>query len=258
MKDTINVLNILKKYGSKKALGKLSFRLSSGNILGVVGINGAGKTTLINTLCGLIPLDDGEIYYFGKRYHLNDLNMKGQMGILTERAGLYEELKGQEHLYLIARLYGLSKDVAISRTIELIDFMELTEVKDEFIKHYSTGMKKKLAVATVIIHQPRILLLDEPFENIDPVSRRSIVKVLRKMAHCGATIMLTSHIIASIEELCDQVCILHKGCKVVHDKTDMVKEYLVKKFNSPSLSNMENLFIELMKDKVRNKELSFI
>lgn len=254
----VEIESLTKKYTEDLALDNISFILGKGQILGVVGPNGAGKTTLINSMCGLVSVDNGKLNYFGRSFSQSDIDLKKQLGVLTDNLGLFEELRGEEYLYFVARIYGLSKEAAKTRSEELFEFMDMADMKHKYIHQYSSGMQKKLAVSGALIHKPRILLLDEPFENIDPVATRSIIKVLKKMAGKGTTIVVTSHILSSIEQLCSDIFILYKGRKVVFDNINIVKDFLIKEVNVKSATSLENLFVGLMKKGQKEKVLSFI
>ena len=176
MDNVIRVDNVSKSFNNIYAVENLSFCLSSSNILGVVGPNGAGKTTLINLLSGIYKNDSGKIFYYDKLFTQDAIDLKKRLGILPERLGLFEQLRGEEYLYFVARFYGLSEKITKKYIEELFFFMDMEDDRKKFIHQYSMGMKKKIAISAVLIHSPDIIIMDEPFENIDPISLKNFNK----------------------------------------------------------------------------------
>ena len=200
MPTVIQVKNLTKRYGSLIAVNDISFDVSKGTCFGLIGFNGAGKTTTVNMLTGLAVPTEGHIQLFGKDLSKHDLEIKRRIGVMASDLGLYEGLTGEEYLYFIARIYQISRQKTKERINELLTFMDLNQARHRLIHEYSKGMKKKLCLASLFIHRPEILFLDEPFEGIDPLSYSRIVQILMNMKNQGVTIFLTSHILERVEK----------------------------------------------------------
>jgi ABC-2 type transport system ATP-binding protein len=232
--------------------------LSRGDILGVVGPNGAGKTTLINMLAGIYEKDSGNITYFGIPFTNDAIDIKKRIGILPDQLGLFEQLRGEEYLYFVARLYGLSETCSKKYIEELFHFMDMEGDERNFIHQYSTGMKKKIAIAAILIHSPDILIMDEPFENIDPISMKNINNCLQKLARGGATIVVTSQILHSLDRICSDVLVIDEGKEILFDKTSNIQNHISKSKSSEHNPSLEHLFFEIMKTRDQKMNLSWI
>lgn len=258
MNTSIRIENVAKRYNDTFTLEDISFSLSDGDILGVVGPNGAGKTTLINLLAGIYEKDAGNIFYYNIPFTKNAIALKKRLGILPEKLGLFKQLRGEEYLYFIARLYGLSETKTIKHMEELFHFINMEDDKRKFIHQYSIGMKKKIALSAVLIHSPDIIIMDEPFENIDPISLKNINNVIKKMAHHGATVVITSQILQSIEKLCSDVLIIDEGKSILFDKISNIQSYMKDSLKQGLNSSLEQLFFDILKTRDQKKSLSWI
>jgi ABC-2 type transport system ATP-binding protein len=258
MVNTVVVKNLCKQFYQVIAVKNMSFQLGKGQILGIVGPNGAGKTTLINLLAGIYAPDAGTIAYFGSPYNTDSVSIKERLGVLPDKLGLFEELKGEEYLNIVSRIYGQSKQETKKFSDELFNFMDMEEEKAKCIYQYSRGMKKKLALSAVLIHSPDLMILDEPYESIDPIVINNINSIIKKLAKNGTTAIITSQILPNIEKICTDILIIDKGKKILQDKISNIHLYMnqeIKKGINPSL---EELFINLMKEDTREKKLSWI
>ncbi len=258
MDNIIRVDNVSKSFNNIYAVENLSFCLSSGNILGVVGPNGAGKTTLINLLSGVYKNDSGKIFYYDKLFTQDAIDLKKRLGILPERLGLFEQLRGEEYLYFVARFYGLSEKITKKYIEELFFFMDMEDDRSKFIHQYSMGMKKKIAISAVLIHSPDIIIMDEPFENIDPISLKNFNNVIKSLAHNGSTVIITSQILQSLEKLCTDVLIIDNGKNILFDKISNIHSYMKESTKKGLNSSLEQLFFDIMKVRKQEKSLSWI
>lgn len=202
----ITVTDVSKSFGSHTVLSGVNFEAEEGKIIGLLGPNGAGKTTFIRILNGVIKPDSGEISIFGHDPASSGDEIRKLSGVVTESAGLYHQLSGEENLTFFADLYGV-KDKA--RTAELLDLFDLAEHKDKPAGTYSTGMKKRLALAKALLHKPKLLYLDEPTNGLDPDGIKMVLSYLKKYnKETGTTIIICSHVLHQLEPVCDSFAFL--------------------------------------------------
>lgn len=256
----LKINNLSKSYGNKPALSQMKLEITNGNIFGLVGPNGAGKTTLIRCITNLLEYDSGEIEIFGKQFKNSEIEIKQNIGVLYDFLGLYDYLKGQEYLEFIGKIYGLKYDVIESRIAELLPFFNLEGDQWLLIDGYSKGMKKKLALASIILHNPEFIILDEPFEGMDPIAIKKTKQLFRDLKKQGKTILITSHILTYLENLCDEVAIINKGKLVYQNTMENVKSDFKNKVNkNESLSALEEIFLDVVgEDEDSKKTLSWI
>jgi ABC-2 type transport system ATP-binding protein len=258
MNKIIVVENIIKKYDSNMAVNDISFKMKPGDLLGIVGPNGAGKTTLLNMLTGFLTPDAGTIRYFSQVFTPEAIHIKKKIGVLTENLGLYQELIAQDFLYYISRFYGVSEKNTQLRMDELFDFIELEEDRYKFIRDYSAGMKKKLAICAAIIHKPSIVIMDEPFESIDPISIEKINKTLQRLAQTGTVVIVTSQILSHVEKLCSEILIINHGSKISQNKTTEIQGLVRQEIKTNKGSSLEQFYLRIMKNPKNENTLSFI
>ena len=202
---------VTKTFGKKVAVGGVSLDVARGAFLGLLGRNGAGKSTLIKMITGLMRPTSGSIRVLGHDVREDDLSVRRRLGVMPEGAALLDRLSGPQYLRFVGRMYGLDDAVIEARQQELFDVLELAPEPRTLIGDYSYGMKKKVALAAALLHGPEILLLDEPFEGIDPVSTRTIKDLLLGLNAKGVTIVLTSHALDLVERLCPVLAIIADG-----------------------------------------------
>lgn len=207
----IQTEKLSRRFGDLIAVDHINLRVTSGQFFGFLGPNGAGKSTTIKILTGLLSPTSGEIRLLGLDFAANAVEVKRQIGVVPEGMGLFERLTGLEYLQFVGRMYGLDKATVSRRSGELLDFMQLADRPKTLIADYSHGMQKKLALAAAVIHGPRILFLDEPFEGVDALAAGALKALLAKMTERGVTIFLTSHVLEIVERLCSHVAIINKG-----------------------------------------------
>src|SRR6185437_297220 len=202
---------LTRRFGSFTAVDNVSFEVASGQFFGFLWPNGAGKSTTIKMLTGLLEPTSGTIEILGKPFSAGALDLKRQIGVVPEGMALLGRLTAPEYLRFVARMYGLDRTTANRRAEELLEFMELANQPKKLITDFSHGMQKKLALAAAVIHGPRVLFLDEPFEGVDAVAAGTLKSMLQGMLRRGTTIFLTSHVLEIVERLCSHVAIIHEG-----------------------------------------------
>ena len=207
----IKVEGLTKRYARKVAVDHISFEVEKGQVVGFLGPNGAGKSTTIKMLTGLLAPSSGRIEILGLDLITHPVEVKRQIGVVPEGMALFGRLTGSEFLNFAGRMYGLDRETAAQRTAELLDFMQLADQPKKLVTDFSHGMQKKLAMAAAVIHAPKVLFLDEPFEGVDAIAAGTLKSMLQGMIARGATIFLTSHVLEIVERLCSHVAIIHQG-----------------------------------------------
>lgn len=211
MTPALELVNLTKRFGTMAAVDDLSLTLAPGTFLGLLGRNGAGKSTTLKMVTGLLKPTSGSIRVLGLDLAAEPLAVKRQIGAMPEDMALLDMLTGPQYLRFVGRMYGLPDALIDSRQAELFDTLDLAPAPRTLIADYSFGMKKKVALCAAILHGPRIVFLDEPFEGIDPVTSRTIKDILSTLQQRGVTLVLTSHILEVVERLCPLIAILDEG-----------------------------------------------
>jgi ABC-2 type transport system ATP-binding protein len=250
----IVVSGLTKVFGRKTAVDALSFRVARGRFFGFLGPNGAGKSTTIKMLTGLLRPTAGDASIEGRPISGDLLEIKRIIGVLPEELPLYERLTGEEYLHFAGRMYGLPRTETRRRTGELLDFLSLTDDRGTLLVDYSQGMKKKVALAAALIHNPRVVFLDEPLNGIDPVSGRVVTDLLRRMAQKGVTLFFTTHVLDVVERLCDEVAIIDRGRIVAQGSLDEIR---VERALGRDAS-LEDVFLKLVAADVHRQDLTWI
>jgi ABC-2 type transport system ATP-binding protein len=207
----IETRNLVKQYGDKPAVNDVSFQVYGGEVFGFLGPNGAGKTTTIKMIVGLLQPTSGIVKVAGYDVQTQPLASKAASGYVPDTPNLYAKLTGRELLYFVADLYNLDRKQVAHRIDELLRMFDLTEAADDTLDSYSHGMQQKASLAAALIHDPRVLVLDEPTVGLDPKSARLIKDILRQIADRGAAVMLSTHILEIAERMCDRIGIINKG-----------------------------------------------
>jgi ABC-2 type transport system ATP-binding protein len=212
--DAIKVNRLVKRYGKTVAVEDLSFSVRPGTMFGFLGPNGSGKSTTIGCTTGLLDPTAGEVELLGKRFTASSAEIKRRIGVMPETLGLFEPLYAHEFLAFVARMFGLDESTTRRRVTELLEALELTDTS-KTLSEYSTGMRKRVAFAAALIHQPEVMFLDEPFESIDPAGVALMKQWLRKFTAEGRTVFITSHVLETVERLCEEVAIITRPGKLV-------------------------------------------
>ena len=207
----ISTEHLTRRFGDLVAVQDVNLRVAPGQFFGFLGPNGAGKSTTIKMLTGLLAPTSGRMQILGVDLAQDSVEVKRQIGVVPEGMALFGRLTGSEYLNFVGRMYGLDRATAAKRAAELLDFMQLVDQPKALVTDYSHGMQKKLALAAAVIHGPKILFLDEPFEGVDAIASNTLKSMLQNMIARGATIFLTSHVLEIVERLCSHVAIIHRG-----------------------------------------------
>ena len=207
----ISTEGLTRRFGQLTAVEDVNLRVAPGQFFGFLGPNGAGKSTTIKMLTGLLAPSAGRIEILGLDLVENAIEVKRQIGVVPEGMALFGRLTGSEYLNFVGRMYGLDRETAAKRAAELLEFMQLADQPKKLVTDYSHGMQKKLALAAAVIHGPKILFLDEPFEGVDAIASGTLKAMLQSMISRGATIFLTSHVLEIVERLCSHLAIIHRG-----------------------------------------------
>ena len=207
----IETRNLVKRYGDKVAVNNVSFDVHAGEIFGFLGPNGAGKTTTIKVIVGLLQPTSGSVKVAGYDVQGQPLLAKAASGYVPDAPNLYAKLTGRELLRFVGDLYNLDRQQVAQRTEELLRVLDLGEAADNTIDSYSHGMQQKASLAAALMHDPKVLVLDEPTVGLDPKSARLIKDILRQMAGRGAAVFLSTHIMEIAERMCDRIGIINRG-----------------------------------------------
>ena len=207
----IKVQGLRKSFENKEAVAGIDLDIATGSLAGLVGPNGAGKTTTLSMMTGLLRPDAGRIVINGLDVWADPVAAKAVIGVVPAEVRLFERLTGEEMLEYSGRLRGLSAVEARARAAELIDVLGLTGDAQRLVADYSTGMRKKAALGSALIHNPSVLFLDEPLEGVDPVSADVIRRLLTRLVSTGATVLFSSHVMELVERMCDHVAVMVDG-----------------------------------------------
>ena len=218
----LKIENLTKTYGHKKAVDDLSLHIESGSIYGFIGHNGAGKTTTLKAIVGIMNFDSGDIYIDGKSIKKDALACKKIMAYIPDNPDLYEYLTGIKYLNFICDVYGVDQEKRTERNKKYSDMFELSDSLGEVISAYSHGMKQKLAIIAALVHEPKLIIMDEPFVGLDPKATHLLKQLMRQMCDQGAAIFFSTHVLEVAEKLCDKIAIIKAGKLIVSGNTQDV------------------------------------
>ena len=207
----LEVVNLKKKYGEKEVLNDISFNVDEGEIVGLLGPNGAGKSTTIKILSTGLKATEGKVKYKDKDIMTNKKNYKSKIGIVPQSLAIFEELSAIENVKIFGGFYGLKGKELNERAEKVLEFVELLDRANDLSKTYSGGMKRRLNIACGLIHEPELLILDEPTVGIDPHSRNHILESVKKLRDNGTTVIYTTHYMEEVEAICDRAIIVDQG-----------------------------------------------
>ena len=214
----LKIDHLTKLYGEKKAVDDLSLHIRAGEIYGFIGHNGAGKTTTLKAAVGILQFDRGDIFVDGKSIRQEPLACKREMAYIPDNPDLYEYMTGIKYLHFIADIYGVDAQTRRERIRKYADLFALTDDLGQAIAAYSHGMKQKLAIIAAWIHQPRLILMDEPFVGLDPKAAHILKGMMRELCESGGAIFFSTHVLEVAEKLCDKVAII-KGGRLIRSGT---------------------------------------
>lgn len=221
----VEITNLYKSFGDVAAIENLNLSIEKGEIFGLLGPNGAGKSTTINILCTLLEKDKGSVKIDNKEITRNDSTLKGKLGIVPQDLAIFEDMTALENVMFFGSLYGLSGKELKDRSLEALEFVGLENTK-KMSKSFSGGMKRRLNIACGIVHNPELLILDEPTVGIDPQSRNHIMKSIKTLNKNGCTIIYTTHYMEEVEVLCNNIAIIDKGKVIASGSKDSLKDII--------------------------------
>lgn len=227
--------NLTKKYGDKKAVDNLSLHIASGEIYGFIGHNGAGKTTTLKSVVGILDFDEGEILINGESIKNDPVSCKKKIAYIPDNPDIYEFMTGMKYLNFIADIYGVSAEKRKERISKYAELFELTADLSQPISAYSHGMKQKLAIISAWIHDPRLIIMDEPFVGLDPKASHILKGMMREVCDNGGAIFFSTHVLEVAEKLCDKVAIIKDGKLIRSGTMEAVK----------GDESLESVFLEL-------------
>ncbi len=231
----LRIEHLTKTYGEKKAVDNLSLHIGQGEIYGFIGHNGAGKTTTIKNCCGILDFDQGEIYIDGVSIKHAPLECKKKIAYIPDNPDLYEFMSGIKYLNFIADIYGVPKTERENRIREFSDKFDLTKDLAQPVSAYSHGMKQKLAIISALIHEPKLIIMDEPFVGLDPIASHLLKEIMRNHCNDGGAIFFSTHVLEVAEKLCDKVAIIKNGRLIISGTMDEVR----------GNTSLESVFLEL-------------
>ena len=231
----IEIKNVSKLYGNKKALDKVSFTVNKGEIFAFIGHNGAGKTTLIKSICGIIDFEEGDIKIDGKSIKKQPLECKKEMAYISDDPELYEDMKAISYINFVCDMYDTSSEVREKNIKRYAEMFDMEKELNNTISSFSHGMKQKVALISALAHEPKVLIMDEPFVGLDPKAIFDMKEVMRGIVKDGGTIFFSTHILDMAEKLCNRVAIVKKG--------QIVKVGDMKKIRGDK--SLEKVFLEL-------------
>jgi len=260
--SAIRTIGLTRRFGDFTAVCDVNLEVASGQFFGFLGPNGAGKSTTIKMLTGLLAPTSGRIEIVGSDLLSHPIEVKRQIGVVPEGMGLLGRLTGAEYLNFVGRMYGLDRQTAANRAAELLEFMSLANEPKKLVTDYSHGMQKKLALAAAVIHGPKVLFLDEPFEGVDAIAAGTLKAMLQSMIARGATIFLTSHVLEIVERLCSHVAIIHQGRLVAQGSLQELRAGIAASgdmVSSGETLTLEQLFLRIVGEpRAAEQELSWL
>ncbi len=236
----IRLTHLSKNYGRLAAVDSLNLEVPGGQIFGFLGPNGAGKTTTIRMIMGVLKPTSGQVFLDGHDMAQEPEKAKAIAGFIPDRPFLYEKLSGCEFLEFVGKLHGLEQPRLAQKIAELLDHLELTSWKDELIDSYSHGMKQRLVVCAALLHEPKILVVDEPMVGMDPKGARTLKDIFRTWAARGTAVFLSTHSLSMAEEVCHRIGIIHKGRLIACGTIDALHKQA-----QTDEGNLESVFLEL-------------
>lgn len=239
----IHIENLTKKYGAKIAVDDLNLKVSRGELFAFTGPNGAGKTTTVKLMVGLLQPNTGRVLINGMDVHQADLAAKRILGYIPDQPFTYDKLSGREFLNFIAQMYHLNKSDFSSAFNHYVDLFQMSPYIDELIESYSLGMKQRLIISATFLHEPRVIIVDEPLVGLDPASTRLVKEIFRDKVKEGKTIFMSTHLLSTAEEVADRIGIIHKGQLITQGTLSELKAM------SHTDGSLEEIFLRIVAEK---------
>jgi ABC-2 type transport system ATP-binding protein len=243
MEYACEINGLVKRFGSKTAVDQLSLRVPSGMLYGFLGVNGAGKTTTLRMISGLIRPDAGEIRVMGVDAVAEPRRAKQPLAYIPDDPVLYGKLNPMEHLEFVSALWGVDPGVARRRAQELLERLRLWDRRHEWIESYSRGMKQKIALAGALIHEPKLILLDEPLTGLDASAARLVKDILLEFIHQGGSVILTTHILEVAERLAERISIMSDGRLIAEGTMEQLRSH-----SGRAGGSLEEIFLQLIQE----------
>ena len=235
----INIKNLTKHYGNLTAVSALSLNIPAGECFGFLGPNGAGKTTTIKLLAGLLKPNEGTIEIGGYDVQRDPQKVKGIIGYIPDKPFIYEKLTGGEFLDFIAELYQVNEDFVKEKREELLNLFAIKDFENELVESYSHGMRQKLVITAALIHNPKVIIVDEPMVGLDPKGMRQVKEMFKQLTKSGVTIFMSTHTMSVAQEMCHRIGIINKGKLIaLGNMNDLQKQAQVS-------SGLEDVFLQL-------------
>ncbi len=235
----LKIDHLTKVFGDKKAVDDLTLQILPGEVYGFIGHNGAGKTTTIKCCCGILRFEEGEIQIDGVSVRADPLGCKRKLAYIPDNPDMYEFMSGVAYLNFVADVFGVSASDREARIKKYADLFELTDDLAQPVSAYSHGMKQKLAVCAAFLHEPKLIIMDEPFVGLDPIASHTLKELMREHCDNGGAIFFSTHVLEVAEKLCDKVAIIKEGRLVASGTMEEVK----------GNSSLEDVFLELEGDE---------
>jgi ABC-2 type transport system ATP-binding protein len=242
----VETFSLVKQFGDFLAVDHIDLQVKRGSFFGFLGPNGAGKSTTIKMLTGLLGPTSGKLSVLGLDVVNQPMEVKRRIGVVPEDLNLFERLTGAEMLSFTGRMYGLPREEIGRRSKELLELMELQDEPKKLIIEYSHGMKKKLSLACALIHQPKMLFLDEPFEGIDAIASRTLKDLLLRLTARGLTVFLTSHVLEIVERLCSDIAIIAQGKLLASGSLAELRQGITMEGDGQGPVSLEEYFIQVV------------
>lgn len=239
----IELKDLTKRYSDIMAVDNINLFIPKGEIFGFIGPNGAGKTTTINMLGGILAPTSGTVAICGINMEDHPEKAKSKIGFIPDRPYLYEKLTGMEFLKFTADLYGVDEDAFLRKAREKLEMFSLTDWSDELIESYSHGMKQRLVMAAALLHDPEVIIVDEPMVGLDPVAINLVKNLLQRLAKQGVTVFMSTHTLKVAEDVCDRIGIIHKGSLIALGTTEDLKRDA-----HAAEADLEQVFIRLTEE----------
>lgn len=236
----IEIINLTKRYGNITAVSEINLTIPNGQLFGFLGPNGAGKTTTIKTLVGLLKPTSGVVRIEGFDVQKQPLEAKRVVGFIPDKPFIYEKLTGKEFLQFTAGLYQVEPRSVDERIAQLLDMFELSDWGDELVESYSHGMRQKLVMSAALIHQPQVIVVDEPMVGLDPKGARLVKRIFRELCDTGTTIFMSTHTLEIAEQMCDHIAIIQKGQIIAQGTIEELH-----RLAQTTKTNLEDIFLEL-------------
>lgn len=239
----IELKDLTKRYSEIMAVDNINLFIPKGEIFGFIGPNGAGKTTTINMLGGILAPTSGTVAICGIDMEENPEKAKSKIGFIPDRPYLYEKLTGMEFLSFTADLYGVDEDAFLRKAREKLEMFSLTDWSDELIESYSHGMKQRLVMAAALLHEPEVIIVDEPMVGLDPVAINLVKNLFQRLAKQGVTVFMSTHTLKVAEDICDRIGVIHKGSLIALGTTEDLKRDA-----HAAEADLEQVFIRLTEE----------